>query len=249
MVARDCGRLPTARALFEESVALWKELADQRAVALSLSNLATVVKLQGDNELARSLHNESLLIFREIGDRTGGAWSLNYQGDIARDQGDYPAARALYEQALAIFRELGDRWGLAGTLADLGSLCKQQENYAAAREHYRESAEIFRELDHKRGIARILECFACVASAQLEAETALRLAGAAAALRQNIGAPLPTAEQVKLDANLRPAWQALTKEGGLSAWSAGLALPMERAIEEVLMAEAESSSSSGQMPR
>ena len=221
VISRDRGDVPAARPLFEESLVLWRELGDQKAVARSLSNLANIVKLQGDNARARSLYAECLSIFRELGDRTGVAWSMNYQGDVARDQGDSAAARTLYEQGLAIFRELDDRWGIAGTLADLGSLAREQGNYPTAHSMYRESIKLFQELDHKRGIARLLECFACSAAARLEAERSLRLAGAAAALRQNIGAPLTPAEQAKLETSLHPARQALTHTAGVTAWLAG----------------------------
>jgi predicted ATPase/predicted Ser/Thr protein kinase len=241
--ARDRGSVTKARALFEESLALWRELGDLKAVARALSNLANVVKLQGEYDRARSLYAECLSIFRGLGDRTGVGWSLNYQGDVARDQGDSAAARTLYEQCLAIFRELGDRWGIAGTLADLGSLAREQRNYSGAHSLYRESVKTFQELEHKRGIARLLECFACSAAAQLEAERSLRLAGAAAALRQSIGAPLTPAEQAKLEAILDPARLSLTNTAGATAWLEGWALPVEKAIEEALMPEAASSSS------
>jgi predicted ATPase len=239
--ARDRGDVPVARSLFEESLALWREVGDRKAVARSLSNLASIVKLGGDNARASSLYAECLSIFQELGDRTGVAWSMNYQGDVARDQGNSAAARTLYEQGLAIFRELGDRWGIAGTLADLGSLTKEQGDFPAARSLYRESIRMFQEMDHKRGIARLLECFACSAAAQFQAECSLRLAGAAAALRQNIGAPLTPAEQAKLEASLHPARQALTNTAGVTAWLEGWALPVDKAIEEVLMSEAASS--------
>jgi len=126
---------------------------------------------------------------------------------------------------LAIFRELGDRWGIAGTLADLGNMASEERNYLTARTLYQQSLKLFLELDHKRGIARLLECFACVAVGQLEADRALRLARAATALRQNIGAPLTPAEQSKLEAALDLPRQT---------WQEGLALPIEKAIEEVL---------------
>jgi tetratricopeptide (TPR) repeat protein len=210
-------------------------LGDQKAIARSLSNLANIVKLQGDNARARSLYAECLSLFSELGDRMGVAWSMNYQADVARDQGDYAAARTLYEQGLAIFRELGDRWGIAGTLADLGNLAREQANYSTAHDLYRQSIRIFQELEHKRGIARLLECFACSAAVQLEAERSLRLAGAAAALRQNIGAPLTPAEQAKLEASLHQARQALGTLVGGTAWSEGWAIPLEQAIQEVLM--------------
>jgi predicted ATPase/serine/threonine protein kinase len=241
--ARDRDDAAIARGLFEESLALWRELGDQKAVARALSNLANVVKLQGDYDRARALHVECLSIFRGLGDRTGVAWSLDYQGDVERDRGDSAAAQTLYEQGLAIFREVDDRWGIGGTLADLGSLAREQGDYRTAHSMYRESIKCFQELDHKRGIARLLEYFACSAADQLEGERSLRLAGAAAALRQNIGAPLAPAEQAKLEASLDAARQALTDTVGTTAWLEGWALPAEKAIEEVLMPEARSPSS------
>jgi predicted ATPase/serine/threonine protein kinase len=237
VIARDRGDVALARSLLEESMVLWRELGDQKAVARSLSNLANIVKLQGDNARARSLYAECRSIFQELGDLTGVAWSMNYLGDVARDQGDSTVARTLYEEGLAIFREVDDRWGIAGTLADLGSLAREQGNYHTAHSMYRESIKLFQELDHKRGIARLLECFACAAAVQLEAQRSLRLAGAAAALRHNIGAPLTPAEQAKLEVSLRAARQALTTTVSAAAWQEGWALPAEKAIEEVLMPE------------
>jgi predicted ATPase/DNA-binding winged helix-turn-helix (wHTH) protein len=233
--ARDRGDIQNARSLFEESLTVWREVGDPKAVASAVSNLANIVKLQGDNTRARSLYAECLSIFSGLGDRAGVAWSMNYQGDVARDQGDPAAAHALYEESLEIFRELGDRWGIAGTLADLGNLASDQGNYSMAQDLYRQSIRIFQELEHKRGIARLLECFACSAAVQLEAERSLRLAGAAGALRQNIGAPLTPAEHAKLEASLLTARQALGSTMGGTAWSEGWALPVEKAIEEVLM--------------
>ncbi len=237
VIERDRGEILGAHSLLEESLALWRELGDQKAVARCLSNLANVAKLQGDNVRARSLYAECLSIFRELGDPTGVAWSMNYLGDLARDQGDSAAARALYEDGLAIFREVDDRWGIAGTLADLGSLAREEGDYVKAHSMYRESIRLFQELDHKRGVARLLECFACSEAAQLNAERSLILAGAAAALRQNIGAPLTAAEKGKLEISLRAARQALTSTVSERAWLEGWALPAEKAIDELLMAE------------
>jgi hypothetical protein len=89
---------------------------------------------------------------------------------------------------------------------------------------------------------RRLECFTCAAAAQLQAVRTLRLAGAAAALRQNIGAPLTPGEHAKLDASLRLARQALTNTAAVTAWLEGGALPLEKAVQEVLMPDAASPS-------
>jgi hypothetical protein len=66
------------------------------------------------------------------------------------------------------------------------------------------------------------------------------LAGAAAALRQNIGAPLTAAEQAKLETSLQAARHSLSDAVGTNAWSEGWALPVEKAIEEVVMPETSS---------
>jgi predicted ATPase len=242
VVARDRGEVAAARSLFEESLVLWRELGDQRAIARSVSNLANIVKLLGDNNHACSLYAECLSIFRELGDRTGVAWSMNSQGDVARDRNDCAAAQTLYEESLRIFRELDDRWGIACTLADLGSLAREQGNYSVAHSMYCESIGLFQELDHKRGIARLLEYFACSAAAQRGAQRSLRLAGAASALRQDIGAPLTPAEQAKLEASLCLARQVLTASASATAWAEGRALSVEKAIAEALLPEVLSSS-------
>jgi hypothetical protein len=140
----------------------------------------------------------------------------------------------LYEESLAIFRELNDRWGIAGSLADLGNLAREQGDCRLADSLYRESIGIFQALEHKRGIARLLEAFACSAAAQSEPARSLRLAGAAAALRQSLGAPLTATDQVKLERGLEPARQALTTTTGRTAWLEGWVMPIEKAIEDVL---------------
>ncbi len=238
--ARDQGDLAGARSQMEECLGLWRECGDRRSVAQALSNLAGIVRMQGDLARARALHEECISIFHALGDQTGVAWSLDHQGDVARDQGDRAAAQALYEQGLALFRKLGDHWGIAGTLADLGNLAREQGNFSEADSLFRQSLQEFRELDHKRGIARLLACFACSAAAQLQSERAMRLAGAAAALCDAIGAPLTPTERTRLDAILEPARQALSAAGA-SAWLEGWATPFEKAIEEVLAAQASAS--------
>jgi len=96
-------------------------------------------------------------------------------------------------------------------------------------------------LQHKRGIARLLECFACSAAAQLDAERSLRLAGAAAALRQGIGVPLTPAEQAKLESALEPARRILSDTASARAWSEGSRRPVEQIIQELLTTEPASS--------
>jgi predicted ATPase len=235
VVRREQLDLAGAQKLFESCLAIWRNLGEKRGMARTLSNLASVAKLEGEYERSRALYAESLDAFRTAGDREGVAWALNYQGDIARDQGDTAAARSLYERALAMFYELENRWGIAGTLADLGGLARKQKDFSTAHSLYRESIQLFCEMEHKRGIARLLECFAAVAATQSNAEKALRLAGAAAALRQNIGAPLAPTEQLRIEEELESARVALGNNASSTAWLAGWGLPLSAAVDEALV--------------
>jgi tetratricopeptide (TPR) repeat protein len=230
--ARDLHQLEAARDLFNESLTVWRELGDLTVVARSLSNLATVVKQQGNFDFARSLYEESIGIFRQLGDSAGMAWSLNYQGDMAHELGEETNARALYEQSLAIFRQLGDKWGTAGCLADLASLLRDKGDYQAALVRYRESLKLFQELGQKRGVARLLDCLACSAAMQSKPERALRLAGAANAMRRVLSAPLSPAEQDRLEESLELARQALSPATAAAAWMEGWTKPPERSIQE-----------------
>jgi predicted ATPase len=235
--ALDRGNVAEARALFEENVAIWRVLGERAAVGRSLSNLANLVKAQKDYDAARALYEESLQIFRELDDRPGMAWALDHQADLAREQGDAAGALSLYRESLAAFRQLGDRFGIAGSMADLGNLAREQGDYTTARSLYRESLQIFQELEHRRGIARLLECFAGAAAAERHPERALRLAGAAAAIRRTLGAPLPRSERSKVETSLEPARQELSGAVSAAAWIEGWEMPIDRAIASALGSE------------
>jgi tetratricopeptide (TPR) repeat protein len=206
-------------------------LPDRLAMARCLHNLANVVKVRGDYSRAQWALREATDIFEQLGDRNGAAWSINQQGDIAREQGDVRTARALYQRALSAFRNSEDPWGTARSLTDLGSIDCEQGDHVAAHAAYREALEIFSGLGNRRGMARALEGSACLALARGHASRALTLAAVANNLRQMINAPLPQAEQLKLNRALSSAWESLTGSAGKTAWAEGSAMSLEKAIQ------------------
>ena len=243
--ARDRGDYALAQSNFERSLACWRLLSDRLAIARCLHNLANVVKVRGDYARARWALSEAREIFDELGDGSGAAWSINQQGDIACAQDDVATARELYQRALAAFRAAGDPWGSARSLTDLAHIDCDRGDHVAAHAACREALEIFARLRDRRGIARALEGSACLAQAQARSERALTLGGAAAYLRQSIGAPLNQAEQWKLDQKLLPAWESLGEGEGKRAWAYGSAMSLTKAIEYSL-AEPSISRSQGQ---
>jgi len=73
-----------------------------------------------------------------------------------------------------------------------------------------------------------------LAAAQGQPERALHLAGAAAALRETIGAPLPPTEQEEFERHLEMARQTLDEEAAAKALANGRAMTLEQAIEYAL---------------
>jgi tetratricopeptide (TPR) repeat protein len=71
------------------------DLGDNLLHARAVSNLASILKEQGDIVAALARYDEALGIFRQLGDDQGVAWTLRHQGDIARDQQDFELAESL----------------------------------------------------------------------------------------------------------------------------------------------------------
>jgi tetratricopeptide (TPR) repeat protein len=74
---------PAARALHEESLALYREIGDKAGIASCLNNLGNVAREQGNYPAARALYEESLTLYREIGDKRGIAECLARLGGVA----------------------------------------------------------------------------------------------------------------------------------------------------------------------
>jgi predicted ATPase/class 3 adenylate cyclase len=233
-LAAQQGHYDRAQALYEESLAIRRRVNDKPGIGGLLSNLGIVARFQGDYDRARALHEEGLAVRRELGDRWAVAVSLNNLGNVAVDQGDYAEARARIQEAVNLLREVGDRAALAISLNNLGNVARDQGDFPASAELYQESLRINRELGDRWALAYLLEDIGRLAAPQGQPERALRLAGAASALRDSIHAPLSSAEQAKLERALAPARQALSVEAQSAAWEAGRAMTAEQALDEAL---------------
>ena len=171
-LADNQGDYEVARALYEESLSIRRELGDKQGIANTLNNLGIVSKEQGDYRGARVLYEESLSIRREIGDRVGIAYSLNNLGVVAHEQSDYTASQAYHEQSLAIKSEIGDQGGIAYSLNNLGTVALDQGDYGSSRAYYEQSLAIFREIGDQGSIAYSLNNLGVVAWHQDDSETA-----------------------------------------------------------------------------
>jgi tetratricopeptide (TPR) repeat protein len=229
-VALDQGDNDRARTLFEEGLDLFTELGDRGGIAWSHCCLGYAAFDRGEYAAARDQLEEGLSLFRQLGDRRGIAWALNSLGNVADAEGDYASARERHEQSLSIRRELGDRQGIAWSLHSLGNAAHLLGASAAARAMLEESLSLFRELGDRKGVVDSLGGLIAVMLAQAEVPKAVRLWGAAHALRESIGAPLSPLGQEKQDRQIAQARLGLGSEAFAAAWEQGRGLPWQQAV-------------------
>jgi non-specific serine/threonine protein kinase len=189
---------------------------------------------QGDLAASRRLLEQGLAIQRAMGDRRGVAWTAGVFGRTLAAAGEYEAARPLIEEEVAIFRENGDRLGLNQGLWFLANLAFDQGNLDEARAPRREALALLRELDDWHDIGAQLESFGEAAAAAGDAERALRLAGAAAALRAADGRPPTAPEQARLDRWLERVAAGVSSDVRASAWAEGQGMTREDAVAYAL---------------
>jgi predicted ATPase len=233
IVSNKAGRYVQARSHIERALLLWNELGSGRLV-LGLNNLANIAKKQGDYAIARTAYETTLEAFRSTGDIRGMAVALNGLGDVAAAQGDLAGARRLYDDSLKQFEQIKDLWGVAGVLRDLGDLSRCGGDNSRAAGLYKQALAIFYKLGHRRGMARVLDQLAACATSTARPDCALKLAGAAAIMREKLGITLSPAEHDEFDQTIKRACEKLPIAEQTKAWAEGRSMTADQVLEYAL---------------
>ncbi len=177
-----------AEPLFQESLALYRELEDQPGIAFALSMLGSVAWTKGDMAAARTLTEEALAISRQVDDMERIASSLFILGLISSSQGEYARARALFEESIATHRALGNKRGIAHSLSQLAQvLFVSQASQARISPLLEECLALSQEVGYKEGIAAYHCVSGQLALSQRDLVTARSLAEKSVALYREIG--------------------------------------------------------------
>jgi predicted ATPase/DNA-binding SARP family transcriptional activator len=233
-VLSNQGDYGTTRSLCEESLTLGRELGDRMIIGWSLFSLAAIAIQQNDPDAGRSLAAEGLALARELGDKHTIAHFLLHLEQVALYQNDHGAVCAHGAESLALGRELGDQEVIAASFLHLGQVAHRQGNDEAAHSQYEQALLLYREVKSQPGIAKSLLRLASLATMRGRARRAAGLFGAAEALREALGAPLPPAEQGDYERDLAAVHAALGVEAFTSAWAEGRALTLEQAVRVAL---------------
>jgi len=225
------GNYAKGRALFEENLTRQRELGNKRGIAFSLCLFALMlVDAQYDLTTVSLMLEESLALFREIGDKWGVATAFMILGRAALLQGDVITARSLAEESVRLCREVGHRWDMIQSIAILAKVADVQHDRTAALALYQKSLDLAREVGDKVLIASGLEGLAGVVATQGEPVWAARLWGAAAVLRETIGAPMPPIEHASYERATAAVRKHLGEKAFAAAWAEGRMLTPEQVL-------------------
>jgi predicted ATPase len=231
-LARRCGDLDGAQARLDQSLTLCKQIGNRRVAAWVQTELGCLALARRDYACARVSLKRGLMMAREIGDRSGVAHSQLLLARLAHHTGNNLEAARLAGGSLDIYRAVQDRiamnWALHSLVhyeIDLGDLPR-------ARATLEEGLALARESGYRWGTIALLEAAAALSAAEGRPVCALRLAGAAHALREPIGAPLPADWQGDLERQLRPARERLGESRSMAVWNSGRGMSIDRAVAE-----------------
>jgi tetratricopeptide (TPR) repeat protein len=157
-----------------------------------------------------------------------------FRGLLAHYEGDALSAMTLLDKAIVLAREGQFKPDLARALVTLGRVKQALGQVVPASELLLEGLDLFRALGHKLGIANALDELGVVSAVQGDSVQAALLLGAAHALREQIGAPLPPVDRAAHDSVVAACRAQLGEVAFAEAWAHAAAGPVHEVVEKVL---------------
>ena len=197
----------------------------------SLLNLAWLYHVSGSDPVqAHTLLDESLALSREVGDKEEIAFGLYLWGMLALSEGDMARASSQVEQALAFFEEMHQRRGTALSLYALAQVATVEGDYARSQALYEQSIGVAHKSGSKRTIPPSLEGLAAAVAAQGNPVWAAHLWGAAEALREALGTPLPPVDRASYQRAVTSSRTQLGEQAFARAWAEGRTMSLEQVL-------------------
>ncbi|MDQ6748119.1 MAG: hypothetical protein M3010_08470, partial [Candidatus Dormibacteraeota bacterium] len=231
-LARAQGDYPAAAAAMSESVAIYRRVDDPGGLAGALLGSAFVARMKEQHAVAMGLLREGLPLARCAGDQHVVAATLHHLGMIEAETGaDADIVRGHLEEGLELYRGTESPRFVGLILATLASVELSADNLDRARELSRQSLEALGAGGDTLEIHWALDEISHLLHREEKPEAAVRLAGAAAAMREAIGvttSPVSTRRRAQM---LEEAGQALGDTGFEAGWSQGRAMSHAEALE------------------
>jgi hypothetical protein len=149
-------------------------------------------------------------------------------------RGNYATAKRLFEDGREIFKRIGSLNFQLVMQSEIGHVERHTGNLRQAKAIYQETIKGWQEIGNRPAIAHQLECFGFLAIGEEEPQRAIKLFGAAEALRERVQSPRVEHEQVEYDQSVAQIRSMLAETEFNALWAEGCAMTMEQAIQFAL---------------
>ena len=224
------GQLDTGRDVIARSLRIWRRLGDASGIARELNSLGVAHRSLGDADAARRLFEESLQVGRAAGDQVRVATAQSNLGLLELDEGRVDQAIERFAEAEEADRLRGDRWGVAISRANRVGALVEGGRAGEGLTLLRSLAADVAELGDTDLTIAVIELFSLCHAATGDVLRAGRLNGAADALREWAGLPLPEPDVVFLDRHLAAARATMSADGWQAQREAGRTLALDEAL-------------------
>jgi tetratricopeptide (TPR) repeat protein len=220
-----------AQRAYETSLALFRDVGDDRDVAVLVHRLGINALNRGKPELAREPLEESLAMFRWVGSGRGVAQAIGGLGYLAREEGDPDRAIELFEESLAMVEGMGFIWWQAAMLEALAESALEMGRIDEASARAREQLTLARQVADRQATVYALAYLSCVAVERGDLVRAGRLWGAVEAEEQRRAVGVWERERegfaVRVHAHAGPELERGLEEGRRLSLPAAVDLALE----------------------
>ncbi|MBI3169432.1 MAG: hypothetical protein HYZ22_13190, partial [Chloroflexi bacterium] len=221
--------------LMDEVARVVDESNDQFAKGMAYGILGTRLLMTGrDVEKGNQLVAQGLTALKGSENLFGHAMVVFGLGMGARFNGRLEEARERLTPLLSVFREMGDHHRTNMIHSEIAHIERLERNYENAIIMYRRTILEWKRLGHRAAVANQLECFAFIAKAQEQPERAIKLLGAAEALRELIKIDMSQLERVEYEREVADLKANTDEKVFASLWAEGRSVTMGQAVHLAL---------------
>ncbi len=230
------GQYERANDLLEYAVNAARSSGDERLIADMLADQSVGWATIGEYGMAKAAAEESTLLWRAIGDRRSLSQALGYLGFIWLWEGDVDRAEQVGRECLAIAEDIED--GLVSFANELlATIALERGDFERAGKLFRFSLRPSQTQQDFMTMAECLEGLAGVAGGYGNVARGAVLLGAAEAVREHYGSPVPPPRQDRYQRTLTVIQSGQEPAAFDLAWSQGRLMSPDQAVEYGLQPE------------
>jgi DNA-binding CsgD family transcriptional regulator/Tfp pilus assembly protein PilF len=232
-LAAEQGDFEHAIANHESSLAIADRCQDEAGRVMALWGIGRASFWQGDLERSLAVYEQGIAIARQRGNNIWLHGFLGNYGSLTIAIGDLDRAKQVLIEGQCASRAARLADSTIITL-DLGLIALLRGQHSQAHDIVTQVMGLERQQGPSRFLALSLEHQGWLAVVTSQPRRAAMLLGAAAALRERIGAPIPPVHQSQHAMFIEQARQQMDDERWLAAWDEGHAMSLDAAIDLAL---------------